>query len=390
MSGVTKKPSFALLFGLGATLALVEALASYAQSSYLSQFFSLSQIGFIAAASCIITLIWSSFHPGLIAKHGNYHSALITASLVLLSHIALAYSHTPWLIVIAVVLRYACLALLYVNLDLALEAISTATKIGSIRTKYLSIMNLAWLASPLLMTSIIGDNNYQGIYAVSIFIIILFLIILLCHRRYLQQAFRFQGQENNWLNSLSLMFKDSNLRPVFLSALTLQMFYSFAVLYIPIYLHQTMHIAWSDLGWIFTFMLIAFVVIQLPAGLMADRYWGEKELLISGSLIIAAACICIYLATSASPWFWAWLLLFSRVGAALCEAMQEVYFFKQVTSSDLGLINLFRQSRSLGWLLGTTSAALLLLFTNIPNLFLIMSGIFIINTLWLRKIVDTK
>mgnify|MGYP006339583681 FL=1 len=115
MSGVTKKPSFALLFGLGATLALVEALASYAQSSYLSQFFSLSQIGFIAAASCIITLIWSSFHPGLIAKHGNYHSALITASLVLLSHIALAYSHTPWLIVIAVVLRYACLALLYVE-----------------------------------------------------------------------------------------------------------------------------------------------------------------------------------------------------------------------------------------------------------------------------------
>jgi MFS family permease len=186
------------------------------------------------------------------------------------------------------------------------------------------------------------------------------------------------------------MLKNNNLRPVFFSALSLQMFYSIAVLYIPIHLNQNLNIPWSELGWVFTIMLLAFIIIEWPAGILADRKLGEKEMMIAGNIIIATSCISIYLNSSSSILIWTWLLLFSRVGAALCESMEEVYFFKQVTDRDLGLINLFRQTRTIGWLIGSSFAAIILFFTNIPSLFLVMGLIFFANGLLLKKIIDTK
>jgi MFS family permease len=384
------QPSFKLIFSLAALLALVEALATYAQSSYLSQFFSLSQIGLVAAVSAIVTLIWSSFHPELIARHGNYQSALATTSLILASHLALALTSNHALIIGAIILRYAGLALMYVHFDLALESISDARSIGSSRTKYLTVMNLAWLVSPSLMSYLIGDNNYRALYSFSALIVSILLIALITNRRYLDQVFHFSNRENNWLHSFKLMLKNNNLRPVFFSALSLQMFYSIAVLYIPIHLNQNLNIPWSELGWVFTIMLLAFIIIEWPAGILADRKLGEKEMMIAGNIIIATSCISIYLNSSSSILIWTWLLLFSRVGAALCESMEEVYFFKQVTDRDLGLINLFRQTRTIGWLIGSSFAAIILFFTNIPSLFLVMGLIFFANGLLLKKIIDTK
>jgi hypothetical protein len=130
MFGAKHQPTFGLIFSLATLLALVEALATYAQSSYLSQFFNLSQIGLIAAVSALLTLIWSSFHPEFIARYGNYRSAVFTGILILLSHLTLALTTQPWLIVGAIILRYACLALMYVHFDLALESISSHDNIG--------------------------------------------------------------------------------------------------------------------------------------------------------------------------------------------------------------------------------------------------------------------
>ena len=168
------------------------------------------------------------------------------------------------------------------------------------------------------------------------------------------------------------------------------MFYCLAVLYIPIHLTQNLHISWHNLGWIFTAMLLPFIIIQYPAGIIADKYLGEKEMLITGAIILTATCAIIYMTDSVSLWFWAILLFSSRVGAALVESMQEVYFYKQIDVSDIGLINIFRQTRTTGWLLGTIIATIGLIFFNIPTLFLFLSGIFILNLFSLTTIIDTK
>jgi len=385
-----KQPSFALIFTLGATLALAEAITSYAQSSYLGGFFSLSQIGLIVAFATIITLVWTAYHPQLIIKHGNYHSALVAGIVILASHFILAYFNQPWLIIIAFTFRYACLALLFVNFDIILESISKDNETGTIRTKYLTIMNIAFMISPIMTSVIIGETHYQRMYGFSLIVITILLFILLWHRRRLDQHFHFESKQTNWFASIRLMLSNKNLRPVFISALSLQIFFSLAVLYIPIYLNQTMNIAWSDLGWIFTFMLLPFVVLQFPAGIIADKYLGEKELLIAGNIIIAVATAGIYITTSNSTWLWAWLLLFSRIGASLAESMQEVYFYKKIDVGDLGLINLWRQTRTIGWLIGTCFAAIVLYFTTIPILFLALSALFIANAVWLKNIIDTK
>ncbi len=384
------KPTFTLLFALGATLMLAEAITSYAQSSYLGLYFGLSQIALIIALATFITLIWTSYHPGLIIKHGNYNNAVVSGVIILATHIVLAYFHQPWLIIVAFVFRYACLALLFVNIDLALESISKDNETGSIRTKYLTIINLSFLISPFLTSKIVGVDHFQRVYSVGMIIVTILLFLILWNRRRLDQHLLFAVKQSRWLSSLKLMMANRNLGPVFISALSLQMFFCLAVLYVPIYLNKTMGIAWSDLGWMFTVMLLPFVLLQFPAGYIADKFIGEKEMLIAGQIILALTTAIIFLTTSNSTWLWAWLLLASRVGAALSEAMQEVYFYKQVNVSDLGLINLYRQTKTIGWLIGTCLAAVILFFFPIPYLFIFLSGLFIINALWLRGIVDTK
>jgi len=384
------KLSVKLIISLAFSLALVEAISSYVQSSYLSSIVSLSQVALIFTVATSLTIVMTAIHPALIIRRGNYYSAIFASTGLIVSHFALSFCHQPWIIISAFILRYICLTLLFLNLDVALESISNNQETGRIRTEYLTAINLAWLASPLIMSNIVDGNHYARSYGLGLIVATVLFFLLLFNRRALNQKLTFDPKEINWLKSLLIMFKRTNLRAVYLSSLVLQMFFALAVLYIPIYLHQNLAMPWSELGWVFTAMLIPFVILQYPAGLIADKLLGEKELLISGIAIIACCCVVIYLTNNTTVWFWAILLFASRVGAALAESMQEVYFFKQVDVADIGLINLFRQTRVSGWLLGTLLASALLTSMSIPGLFLVMAGILCLNLWSLRKIVDTR
>jgi len=340
-----KNPSPKLIISLVFCLALAEAVTSYYQSTYLLTYFSLVQIGLITALATIITLILTSLHPKLITKHGNYHSALISCFAIWLSHIIFTFTNLPVLIIASFIVRYASLALLFLNLDLALESVSKDSDTGKIRAGYLTFFNLAWLISPLMSSRAIEGGHYQRMYGISLIAITVFLFILLYFRKQLDQKLPADNREIKWLQALAMMLKKPNVLRVFISALLLQMFFCLAILYIPIHLVKGMGISNEQMGWILTLMLVPFVLIQYPAGLIADKFFGEKEMLIIGQTILAVSAICVFLATSHSAWFWAWLLFTSRIGAALAESMQEIYFYKQVNVSDIGLINLFRQTR---------------------------------------------
>ena len=61
------------------------------------------------------------------------------------------------------------------------------------------------------------------------------------------------------------------------------------VIYTPIYLHEHIGLPWSDIGIIFTIMLLPFVLFEFPAGKLADGKWGEKEPPIIGIILIAVS-----------------------------------------------------------------------------------------------------
>ncbi len=185
-------------------------------------------------------------------------------------------------------------------------------------------------------------------------------------------------------------WKNKNLRGIFFVALLLQLFYSTAVVYVPVYLHQTIGLGWESLGLIFSIMLVPFLLFEIPAGYVADKYIGEKEILFSGFIILTISLFLFFYLKTNSFWVWATVLFVSRIGAALIEAMRESYFFKLVDAKDVSYINIFRTASPLGYILGPGLAMLILAFFPLNFLFLIVSFIMLAGLLFVFNLKDSR
>jgi len=179
---------------------------------------------------------------------------------------------------------------------------------------------------------------------------------------------------------LSAFRRNKNLTKVFTVTYFLHFFYCIMVVYTPIYLHEYKGFDWPQIGIMFTIMLVPFVILEFPAGAIADRYWGEQEILIVGLVIMMAATGSMFFIQSSNFIVWAVILFLSRVGASLVEAMQDVYFFKIVDKQDMDLINLFRDIRPAAWLSGSLCAVIILKFFPLQYLYLFLA-VFLLTAL---------
>lgn len=122
-------------------------------------------------------------------------------------------------------------------------------------------------------------------------------------------------------------------------------------------------------------MLIPYVLIEYPAGWIADRILGDKELMIVGFLIAGTALASVSLLTSTSSIFTILcVLVSSRIGAALIESMNEGHFFRRVTERDINSVNIFRGVWPLADTIGPIIGSLILLFGSYQILFVITGG----------------
>jgi MFS family permease len=151
------------------------------------------------------------------------------------------------------------------------------------------------------------------------------------------------------------------VRRVTLARFVLEFFYTFMVIYTPIYLNRYVGFGWPELGVMFAIMLLPFVIIEWPAGEAADRWYGEKEMMGLG-FIIAAGTLLLMPFLGKVFLLWTIALFISRIGASLIEVSTESYFFKNVEARDAGLISIFRLTRPvsviIASIIGTVSLGL--------------------------------
>ena len=162
------------------------------------------------------------------------------------------------------------------------------------------------------------------------------------------------------------------MRRVTLTKLVLEIFFAIMVIYTPIYLHSNLGFEWSELGVMFTIVLLPFVILEWPAGLLADRFFGEKEMMSVGFVLMGGALLIMpYL----GPVFliWTLVLLLSRVGASLVEVMSESYFFKHVDGQDTRLISIYRLARPVGIVIGSALGAVVLNLVSFQTIFLVLA-----------------
>ena len=369
-------------------------LLLYILSSYFVDRIGQEQVSltfFIAYGLALAALL---FWKRIIAAIGIRSNLILTAALnCVFTTLAALFFFSFWGVVVAAAMIIFEVVLM-VAIDLALEEYSLDEETGSIRGANLTLMNWGVLFGPLAAGAIIEKVGMREIFIVSAAVVWLIAVLgfLSKDKRNVFQNKQYRtGQKNgdSLKVALNKIFKNKNLRGVFVLALMLDFFYATTTVYVPLYLLEQ-GMRWGDIGRIFFVMLLPFVIIQYPLGRLADKKIGEKEGMILGTLLISAFTLAIYFNQTALVVVWMVILLGTRIGAAIVEVMRDAYFYKQVDVKDVELIDLFRSSRPAASLLAMAFFGALLLIVGLKEIFLLLALLIFLALLPVMKIKDTK
>jgi MFS family permease len=356
--------TFTLIYIVSIIFTFQTLLTAYSSSTYIEQFIAPKLVGLLFAVGAAGAIIFSLILPKILQALGNVKTILLLVLLINLALVFIGTALTPTLTIVAFVLYLVINPQVYLNIDIFLETLigdeegGTGTKRGFI----LAIMSVAAFFSPLVMGLIIGDNNnLAGIYYVGAGIgLVLFSIIVARFRHFYDPIYRIVKIKDMIRDSVSNL----DLRTVMSTQFLLQFFYAWAVIYIPLFLATEVGLDWTSISYILAAGLFAFVLFEYPIGVMADRHWGEKEMMALGFVILAIASASITYMGAVGLIGWMCLMFFSRIGASLVEVTTESYFFKQVKGDQPNVISLFRLMRPLANLAGALVGSITLYYLD--------------------------
>ena len=368
------------------TLHLV--LPMYSNSSFLSLFADERTVGFIYMASAAVSILAFLFASSTIRRFGNYATSLVLVCVQIALFYGLITSTSSVSIAVLFILQSAVVSIISLNLDIFLEAYTDSKHAGAIRGLYTTTLNASWLIGPLVGSMLInGVNNYRNTYIAAL--AMLFPLLYLIHKNFP----RFKDPNYIHLSPWQLVkhiSSNKNWTRLFFANIILQTFYAWMVIYSPIYLNKTLGFGWDEIAIILTIMLIPFVIVQYPLGKLADKKYGEKEIMAIGFGIMGLSTIALSLIGVKSLALWALLLFVTRLGAASAEIMMETYFFKTVSPRDSAVLGLFRVTRPISNFIAPLITGLGLLLTTHEYLFVIIGVISLVGIWPALTIKDTK
>ena len=385
---IHNKSRLSVLFILAFFFSVNMALTSYINSSFLEQFASPKVLGLIYMAGSALTLFILLKLPFILTKIGNYKMILgfIALSIISLSFFSF-FGSTLWVIIFFIIYMMTN-SIIYASLDEFVEYYSKVSKVGSIRGVYFTIQNIGWIASPFLAGVLVETIGFRVPYTVALVaMIIMFFGVLFWLHTYRDPKY---FEHVRFKRLISDVKKYPGVYGSYWVNVILNFFYAWMIVYAPIYLHETIGFGWETIGIMFTVMLVPFIVLQFPLGRLADKYIGEKEIMITGLCIMAVSVVGVGLLNSTNPIIWGALLFLTRIGASATEIAIETYFFKQVTPTDTGFLGFYRSAHPVSYILGTLVASLLLLIMPMQYIFFVLAFIILIGVYFASKLIDTK
>ncbi|MEI6843572.1 MAG: MFS transporter [bacterium] len=364
------------------------ALIIYINSSFLNNFFSETQISALYIIGSILNTLLLVNISKILNKIGNYRTAVYMIVFEALATIGIVMTDSHFLIGLYFTIHQIVIPVIAFNLDVFLEsATQDEEKTGEVRSIFLTLSNVTFVLAPAVVAFLLIHNNFANVYWLSlVFMFPLYYLI----KKY------FKNTPNSTIEHIRLKettleyLKNKNLYNVFIANFLLQLFYAFMVVYTPLYLEKSMHFSWTEIGLMFTIMLLPFVIFEIPIGAMADKKYGEKEFLTVGFIIMGLSTMFISFVTVKIFWIWATILFITRIGASFVEVTTDSYFFKQVDQRKSDVISFYRITRPLAYIVAPILATVFLQFISFEYMF-IMVGIFmVLGTRYSLALVDTK
>ncbi len=363
------------------------SLIIYTNSSLLSNFFSDTQVSALYIIGSIVDMILLLNASKILEKIGSYKFTVYVITLELISTVGLIFGTNKVLLAIYFMIHVFSISLLLFNMDVFVESVSKdERKTGSIRAIYLTMSNSAIVLGPALVAALVLGKNYMYVYLLSsIFLLPIYYFIG-----------KFKNAETHTVKhirikeTLSEYVKNKDLYNILVSQFLLQLFYGIMVIYTPLYLEKYLGFSWTEIGLIFTIMLLPFVFFELPVGELADEKCGEKEFLTVGFIIMGMATLFISFITVKVFWIWATVLFISRIGASFVEITTESYFFKHVDQDKTDVISFFRVVRPLSFIVAPLIATVAFQFISFQYIFIVIGAIMIGGTYYSLGLTDTK
>ncbi|NCF74895.1 MAG: MFS transporter [Xanthomonadaceae bacterium] len=363
------------------------SLLAYILSLYFKVISGTDNVGiFFLISYLIILIIFLNLHK-LAQKIGKSYLFYLTFVIKIIAITALFYLPLSILGIIFLMIYIIGDAMSWVCLDIILEFFSVDKMSGRIRGVYLTIGNAGFILAPFLSFQILDIFGFKGIFFASFVIQFLIFSISLMAFRGVDHTFK---RKETTIQLLKRVFKRKNIMRIYYISFVLDFFYALMVIYTPLYFLQIGY-SLSQIGLVFSIILIPFVLFQYPVGILADKKTGEKEFLIFSIFIMGVATLILYLFNYKDILFLTTILFVTRVGASIIEILRDSYFYKKIDGYDLDIIDFFRTSRPVGYIIATIlSSFLLLLSFDIKLIFLLIAIVSLSGLYPAFKLVDNK
>ncbi len=365
-------------------------VTAYSSSAYMERFVTAETVGLLYSIGAAVAIMVTLTLPRLLRHLGNVMTTLLLITGVTFSLLLLGGAYTTSLTVLAFITYLALTPQIYLNIDIFLETLvgTDESNTGSKRGLILTLMSTAAFLSPLAMGLIVGSENHlERVYYTGAIVGLIFIALIIARFRHFLDPAYHTVRVRDMIRDAA---RNHDIRTVIGAQFLLQFFYTWAIIYIPLYLATEIGFTWPTISLIIAIGLLAFVLLEYPIGVLADRHWGEKEMMAVGFVLLTLTMASISFAAAYGVAVWMLLMFVSRIGASLVEVTTESYFFKKVDGTQSTLISLFRLTRPVANLLGALVGSISLHFLPFSLIFLVLAvvmagGVFL--TSWLT---DTR
>ncbi|MBI3634198.1 MAG: MFS transporter [Candidatus Yonathbacteria bacterium] len=365
------------------------ALPLYIESSFISQFLSAEKmVGIVFAVAAIFTIILTFLFPRFLRRFGNYKITLAVMGLESVTLLFLAIMGSPFIVIPLFILHQILVSVIFLSLDGFIESFSENNKTGGIRGIFMTVLNIAIASAPLVAGLMLTNHDFWKVYlAAAVFMLFGIFVIAQNFRDYADPKYLVP----KFKDTIGIVTKSHNLHAIIITHFLLSFFFTWMVIYTPLYLNKHIGVAMNDiLGIIIPVALLPFIFFEVILGKIADEKLGEKEILIAGFILMALSTAALSWVTTSSITVWAGILFLTRTGASAVEVTTESYFYKQVTPGDIHLVTFMRMVRASAYVVGPFLGSLVLSFIDYRYLFLTLGIIMLIGIPYGLHFKDTK
>lgn len=357
----------------------------YVNSSFISEFIDERFIGYLYIFGSILSVLLFVHFISLLRCFGNVRLTILLLSLEAVALGMLAVFDVVWILLISFTIHLIVSPMLFLNLDIFLEkGIKEEAITGSARGLFLTMLNIAQVSAPIIMGVLLVQDEYWKAYITSMgFLVLALLTVIFSLRSFKDPHYSFfdlRQMKERLLGSATFY-------NVFAAQFLLRFFYAWMVIYTPLYLHSQIGFAWSEIGVIFTIMLIPFLLLEFPLGRIADRFSNERYMMIFGFVVLGCTVACIPLLEEPNFFLWTAILFATRIGASFVEVGSESVFFKHVDGKHAKTISMFRAARPASYVLAASVASLTLVVMPLQWSFIVLAGFMFWGITYSRKLV---